>query len=97
MEDRVVGIVTSGSPSPTLGHPIAMGYIESSLATIGLEVEVDIRGSRHGAQIVELPSIDVQASSPPRHCPRVADPRTQIPRCRHHRSYCRSELSLTSE
>ena len=55
VEDRVVGIVTSGSPSPTLGYPIAMGYIESSLATIGLEVEVDIRGSRHGAQIVELP------------------------------------------
>lgn len=55
VEERTVGVVTSGTFSPTLGRPIAMGYVEASLAREGTEVEIDIRGSRHTAQVVALP------------------------------------------
>jgi aminomethyltransferase len=50
-----IGTVTSGSPSPTLGHPIAMAYVRPDLAAAGTKVQVDVRGSREDAEIVELP------------------------------------------
>ncbi|WP_084961525.1 glycine cleavage system aminomethyltransferase GcvT [Thermoactinospora rubra] len=50
--DRVVGEVTSGAPSPTLGKPIAMAYVETG-AHEGLAV--DIRGSLEPMDVVELP------------------------------------------
>jgi aminomethyltransferase len=54
-DNRVIGRVTSGSFSPTLGIPIAMGFMHRELATIGQCVDVDIRGSRSSAEIVKLP------------------------------------------
>ncbi|KZE17059.1 MULTISPECIES: glycine cleavage system aminomethyltransferase GcvT [Brevibacterium] len=50
-----VGVVTSGQPSPTLGHPIALAYLDRGLAVPGTEVEVDIRGKAHEFTVVELP------------------------------------------
>lgn len=53
--DRNVGTVTSGSLSPTLGYPIAMGYLEAGTSIIGSKLEVDVRGSRQGVEVVKLP------------------------------------------
>lgn len=39
-----VGQVTSGALSPTLGHPIALGYVRTDLAEPGTELAVDVRG-----------------------------------------------------
>jgi aminomethyltransferase len=50
-----IGIITSGALSPTLGHPVAMGYLETSLSEIGGTVSVDIRGTRLPMTIVKLP------------------------------------------
>jgi aminomethyltransferase len=50
-----VGIVTSGALSPTLGHPIAMAYLDRSLADPGTDVLIDVRGSRIAATVVPLP------------------------------------------
>ncbi|MER7609887.1 glycine cleavage system aminomethyltransferase GcvT [Nocardioides sp. NPDC127503] len=50
-----IGVVTSGSPSPTLGRPIAMAYVRPDLASAGTKVQVDVRGSREDAEIVDLP------------------------------------------
>ncbi|MFE7225264.1 glycine cleavage system aminomethyltransferase GcvT [Nocardioides sp. NPDC057577] len=50
-----VGTVTSGSPSPTLGRPIAMAYVRPDLAAAGTTVQVDVRGSREDAEVVDLP------------------------------------------
>ncbi|MFJ9391886.1 glycine cleavage system aminomethyltransferase GcvT [Nocardioides sp. NPDC101246] len=50
-----VGTVTSGSPSPTLGRPIAMAYVRPDLAAVGTKVQVVVRGSHEDAQIVDLP------------------------------------------
>lgn len=50
-----VGRITSGSYSPTLGLSLAMAYVEPSLATNGLQLEVDIRGQITLAEVVPLP------------------------------------------
>ncbi|HEY1783955.1 MAG TPA: glycine cleavage system aminomethyltransferase GcvT, partial [Pirellulales bacterium] len=50
-----IGKVTSGTFSPTLQVPIAMGYCQPAFARPGTEVLVDIRGRREPARVVELP------------------------------------------
>ncbi|WP_347278058.1 glycine cleavage system aminomethyltransferase GcvT [Alkalinema sp. FACHB-956] len=52
---ETVGIVTSGTLSPTLGYPVALGYVPTELATIGNTVEVSIRGKAYPATIVKKP------------------------------------------
>jgi len=58
------GIVTSGAPSPTLGAPIAMAYVDPEVAklarsdttgTTGGALAIDIRGSTEPARMVDLP------------------------------------------
>ena len=53
--DKKVGEVTSGAPSPTLGRPIAMGYVPPEFSKPGLELQIDIRGRAEPAKVVELP------------------------------------------
>ncbi len=50
-----VGVVTSGSHSPTRNAAIAMGYVPPSLASPGTMVRVGIRTSTPLAEVVELP------------------------------------------
>ena len=50
-----IGIITSGALSPTLGYPVAMGYLETDFSEIGDTVSVDIRGTRLPMSIVKLP------------------------------------------
>lgn len=50
-----IGEVTSGTFSPTLQKPIAMGYVDAQHAAIGTAVEVDIRGKVEPAAVVKLP------------------------------------------
>ena len=54
-EDATAGVVTSGAPSPTLGVPIAMGYLPPASAAVGTMVEVAIRAARVAAEVVPLP------------------------------------------
>jgi aminomethyltransferase len=50
-----VGEVTSGTFSPTLKKPIAMGFVAATLARAGTELEVDVRGRAEPARVIELP------------------------------------------
>lgn len=52
---RVVGEVTSGQPSPTLGHPIALAHLDPALAEPGTTVEVEIRGTPLEFEVSTLP------------------------------------------
>ncbi|WP_445633976.1 glycine cleavage system aminomethyltransferase GcvT [Nostoc sp. DSM 114161] len=52
---KVVGEVTSGTLSPTLGYPIALGYVPTKLATVGQPLEVEIRGKAYPAVVVKRP------------------------------------------
>ncbi|MCJ1672868.1 glycine cleavage system aminomethyltransferase GcvT [Rathayibacter sp. VKM Ac-2929] len=54
-DDDVIGVVTSGVLSPTLGVPIAMAYVAPASAQPGSVVSVDIRGSRLPMTVTELP------------------------------------------
>lgn len=56
-EERVVGKVTSGCPSPTLGKNIAMGYVESGHHNIGTDLRVVIRGKSRKAVVVKMPFV----------------------------------------
>ena len=51
----VVGEVTSGAPSPTLGYPIALAYVDTAFAEPGTELQVDLRGKPEPFTVVELP------------------------------------------
>ncbi|PNE38849.1 glycine cleavage system aminomethyltransferase GcvT [Streptomyces noursei] len=55
-DGTVIGEVTSGAPSPTLGKPIAMAYVDAEYAAPGAEgVRVDIRGTHEPYEVVALP------------------------------------------
>ena len=51
----VVGRITSGTLSPTLGKAIGMAYVPAALAAPGTALLVDVRGTQVGAEVVPLP------------------------------------------
>jgi len=55
--DKQVGTLTSGGFSPTLGHPIAMGYVDAEFAGEGTSLEIDVRGKRLPAKVAPLPFV----------------------------------------
>ena len=54
-DGNVVGEVTSGQPSPTLGYPIAMAYVDVEHAEPGTALDVDLRGKAEPFEVVALP------------------------------------------
>ena len=53
-----VGEVTSGLLSPTLGEPIAMGYVSLESAAIGTLLDAIVRGKRVPMQVRAMPFVD---------------------------------------
>jgi aminomethyltransferase len=51
----IIGRVTSGAPSPTLGTSIALGYVPRSRSAVGTALGVRIRGKDVEAVLVETP------------------------------------------
>ena len=52
-----VGQVTSGSFGPTLGAPVAMGYVDTTLADRGTRLWGEVRGKRMAVDVVDLPFV----------------------------------------
>jgi aminomethyltransferase len=55
--DAQVGEVTSGGFSPTLGHAIALAYVDAGHAAPGSALEAEVRGKRLPARVVPLPFV----------------------------------------
>ncbi|MEM6585160.1 MAG: glycine cleavage system aminomethyltransferase GcvT [Pseudomonadota bacterium] len=55
--DTKVGTVTSGGFSPTLGHPIAMAYVDSAHAEDGTALEIAVRTKRLAARVSPMPFV----------------------------------------
>ncbi len=51
----VVGRVTSGGFGPSAGHPVAMGYVATPLASAGTRVFADVRGAKLPVDVHALP------------------------------------------
>ena len=54
---RPIGKITSGGFAPSLGRPIAMGYVERSFAAPGTELVVPVRGKELAARVVAMPFV----------------------------------------
>ena len=50
-----VGVVTSGTLSPSLELGIGMGYVPAELAEAGTEIQIDVRGKVRSARIESKP------------------------------------------
>jgi aminomethyltransferase len=53
----VIGRVTSGGFAPSLGRPIAMGYVGATFATPGAELNILVRGKALPARVVSMPFV----------------------------------------
>jgi aminomethyltransferase len=53
--DQIVGEITSGCLSPTLGYPIAMAYVPPEQAEVGTTLNVDFGRKQVDAEVVKLP------------------------------------------
>ena len=49
--------MTSGGFSPTLGHPIAMAYVDVPFAAAGTQLETEVRGKRLPARVAAMPFV----------------------------------------
>lgn len=56
-EGEVIGRVTSGTQSPSLGKAIGMGYIDTHHAAVGKEIYISIRNSLLKAEVVKMPFV----------------------------------------
>jgi aminomethyltransferase len=54
---EVIGIVTSGGFSPTLGRPIAMGYVRPEHSASGSKLSVSVRGRDQAAEVTSMPFV----------------------------------------
>ncbi|MCC3298160.1 glycine cleavage system aminomethyltransferase GcvT [Arthrobacter caoxuetaonis] len=54
-DGEVVGEVTSGAPSPTLGYPVALAYVDAAFSEPGTALDVDLRGKPEPFEVVQLP------------------------------------------
>lgn len=63
-EGTVIGVVTSGALSPTLGYPIAMAYVEREHSAPGSSIAVDVRGQSLPVTVTKLPFYSRKKETP---------------------------------
>jgi aminomethyltransferase len=56
-QGREIGRVTSGGFGPSVGGPIAMGYVETAQARLGTALALVVRGAARPARVAALPFV----------------------------------------
>ncbi|MBV9750911.1 MAG: glycine cleavage system aminomethyltransferase GcvT [Hyphomicrobiales bacterium] len=56
-DGRKIGTVTSGGFGPSLGGPLAMGYVETPFAAVGTELTLLVRGKALPAKVAPMPFV----------------------------------------
>ena len=56
-EGNVIGRVTSGTQSPSLGKAIGMGYVNSNFAAVDTEIFIKVRSTLLRAKVVKIPFV----------------------------------------
>ena len=56
-EGNIIGKVTSGTQSPSLGKAIGMGYVDNKFAAMGSEIFISIRNTLLKAKVVKMPFV----------------------------------------
>jgi aminomethyltransferase len=55
--EKQVGTVTSGGFAPSIGAPIAMGWVDACHAEPGTALTIEVRGKHLAAQVAPMPFI----------------------------------------
>ena len=56
-QGNVIGEVTSGTQSPTLGKAIGLGYVSTPNAAVGTEIYIEVRGKQLKAVVTKIPFV----------------------------------------
>ena len=56
-DGKEIGMVTSGTMSPTLKKAIAIAYVKTEFSKIGTEVFVQVRNKQLKAKVVSMPFV----------------------------------------
>lgn len=57
-DGNIIGVVTSGGFGPTLGGPVAMGYVPAAFTAIGTEINLMVRGKAMPATVAAMPFVE---------------------------------------
>jgi aminomethyltransferase len=58
--EKLIGEITSGTFSPCLKKPIAMGYVETGMSKPGTEIMLKIRNKMQQAQVTKMPFVETR-------------------------------------
>lgn len=58
MDGNIIGVVTSGGFGPTMGGPVAMGYVPAAFAADGTEIQLIVRGKALPAKVAKTPFVE---------------------------------------
>jgi len=58
MEGKEIGVVTSGTMSPSLGYPVGMGYIDKAFLNDNQTIKIKFRNKTMEAKIAKVPFVD---------------------------------------
>ncbi|HFC00062.1 MAG TPA: glycine cleavage system aminomethyltransferase GcvT [Phaeodactylibacter sp.] len=60
-EENGIGVVTSGTQSPSLNIPIGMGYVKKEFAAVGTEILIVAGRKKLPAKVVKLPFLKIES------------------------------------
>ena len=64
VDDKEIGVITSGCPSPSLGVNVAMAHVASGNHKIGTNVKVLVRNKAQEATVTKMPFVPHQYYRP---------------------------------